>query len=101
MTVGEMLAGMSSSEFTEWAAHYATSPWGEERADWRAGIITATLANINRPKGKSAYKPSDFMPDYEKSVREVGRQPMHEQIQRARAAHAAIVAQYNRTQGSG
>ena len=33
-------------------------------SDRRAGIISATIANVNRGKGKKAYKPEDFMPKY-------------------------------------
>ena len=35
--------------------------WG----DFRAGIIAATIANVNRGKKKKAYKPADFMPKEE------------------------------------
>ena len=38
-------------------------PWGEERADLRAGIISATLANVNRgDKNDKVLTPLDFMP---------------------------------------
>lgn len=33
-------------------------------SDRRAGIIASTIANVNRGKGKKAYKPEDFMPKY-------------------------------------
>ena len=38
-------------------------PFGDERADLRAGIVAATVANVNRAKGKPL-SPSDFMPDF-------------------------------------
>lgn len=33
------------------------------RADWRSGIVCATLANCNKPKNHPAFKPTQFMPD--------------------------------------
>ena len=54
-----------SREFAEWQAYYELEPWGEERADLRAGIVASTIANVNRGKGKS-FKPGDFMPEFDK-----------------------------------
>jgi hypothetical protein len=65
MPVGDLLARVSSRELTEWMAYYEMEPFGEERADLRAGIIASTVANVNRAKGK-AYKPQDFMPKFER-----------------------------------
>lgn len=56
-----MLARMSSREFHEWIAFYEIDPWGDQRADVRAGIIASTLANIHRDKHAKAFKPQDFM----------------------------------------
>jgi hypothetical protein len=46
MTVDGMLSGMSSIELTEWMAYYELEPFGEERADLRAGSIAAPLLNL-------------------------------------------------------
>lgn len=66
MTVGEMLTRMSSRELSEWMAYATLEPFGEERADLRAGIIASTIANANRdPKHKpKPFAPSDFMPRF-------------------------------------
>ena len=55
---------MSSREFAEWAAFYRLEPFGEERADLRAGIVAATMANTVRdPKQRSKpFTPQEFMP---------------------------------------
>lgn len=53
---------MPSSEFSEWMAFAALEPFGENRADLRAGIVASTLANIHRKKGAKAFAPTDFMP---------------------------------------
>ena len=58
----------NSREFAEWRAFFELEPWGEERADLRAGIIASTIANVNRSKGK-AFSPGDFMPEFDKPVR--------------------------------
>lgn len=41
----------------------ALEPFGEEVASWRAGIIAAVLANVNRnPKKRpQPFQPADFM----------------------------------------
>lgn len=52
---------MTASQFAEWYAFYQIEPFGEERADLRSGIISATLANVYRSEGKP-YLPLDFMP---------------------------------------
>jgi hypothetical protein len=61
-----MLGEMTSAQFAEWAAYYQLEPWGEERADVRHGILTSVLANCHRGKSAAAFKPKDFIVDYEK-----------------------------------
>lgn len=71
MPVGEMLERMSSSELSEWMAFFSIEgPTGEERADWRAGMVASTIANVNRDskRQKRPYKPEDFMPKYEQQA---------------------------------
>jgi len=55
---------MSSREYAEWMAYYRLEPFGEERGDLRAGVVAATVANVNRdPKVRGEpYSPRDFMP---------------------------------------
>lgn len=43
-------------------------PFGEDRADLRAGIISSTIANVNRdPKKSQPFAAKDFMPDWSKA----------------------------------
>lgn len=63
MPVGVMLASMSSRELSEWMAYYELEPFGEGRADLRAGTVAAVVA---RSAGSKSAKPSDFMPDFER-----------------------------------
>jgi hypothetical protein len=51
---------------TEWQIYDAIEPFGEQRADLRAGIISSTIANVNRGKGQKAFSATDFMPYLEK-----------------------------------
>ena len=53
---------MSAAEFRAWMAYYEIEPFGEERADLRAGILAATLVNINRRKGRKAVTAHELMP---------------------------------------
>jgi len=64
-TVSQLSRELSSKELTEWMAFYSLEPFDDLRADLRAGIISSTIANAHRTKGK-AFKPSDFMPYLEK-----------------------------------
>lgn len=52
---------MPSQEFTDWIAFYELNPFGEERADVRHAINTASVVNC---WSKKAYKPKDFMPKF-------------------------------------
>lgn len=64
MTVAELLARISSRELSEWLCYFdLVGPPGEERADWRAGMVASVIANGNRdPKRqKKAYQARDFM----------------------------------------
>lgn len=61
-----MLAGLSSSQFDEWMQYAAVEPFGEERGDLRAGIVASVIANVHRRKNARAFRPSDFMPTFER-----------------------------------
>ena len=53
---------------TEWQIYEAIEPFGEQRADLRAGIIASTIANVNRGKGQKAFTATDFMPYLEQNT---------------------------------
>lgn len=53
---------MPAAEFNLWAAYYRAAPWGDYRADLRAGIISATVANVQRDPKSKPFVPVDFMP---------------------------------------
>ena len=61
-TVRELLDDLDAAELQEWLAYYALDPWTEDRADLRAGVVAAVVANVNSKRGR--FKPSDFMPRY-------------------------------------
>ena len=60
------MARIDSKELSEWMAYYELEPFGHVRTDLNAGIIAATIANVNRGKQGQAYRPADFMPYMEK-----------------------------------
>ncbi len=78
-----MLAEMTSAQFAEWMAYAQLEPWGEERADLRAGIIASTQANVMRGKKGKPFKPQDFMPTFEPENEDVAQARL---LARARAA---------------
>ena len=53
---------MTSRQFTDWLAYYSVDPFGDQRADLRAGIVSAVVANRWRGKNEQPLEPSDFMP---------------------------------------
>ena len=67
--VDAMLASMPRRMLTEWLAFFRRNPFGEERADLRAGIIASAVANAFRGKGRAA-RPADFMPRFGKKKKQ-------------------------------
>lgn len=63
-TLSDILT-IPSWEIPYWYAYARLEPFGETRADLRAGIISATFANANRREGSKPFKPADFMPKFE------------------------------------
>lgn len=62
MTVHQVLSSMSASEFTEWMAFDQIDPFGESRADLRAGLVAAAVVNHSMSPPKDPARPIDFMP---------------------------------------
>jgi hypothetical protein len=81
--VNGMLAEITAEQFVEWVAYSDVEPWGEERADLRAGIIAAEIANTPpRFFGKAGkVRPADCMPKF-------GREPEKPQTGRQMAVAA-------------
>jgi hypothetical protein len=63
VTLEELRRRMTYRELRLWIEAYGVEPWGEDRADLRAGIIASTTANCHRSKGKP-FRPSDFIPTF-------------------------------------
>jgi hypothetical protein len=63
--VDGLLAEMPARTMAEWQAYSQVEPWGEERADLRAGIVASTVANVNRGPKQAAFEPGDFMPVFD------------------------------------
>lgn len=64
-TLKELRAVLSHAEFQDWCLYFQVEPWGESRADLRAGIIASTVANYAgrmRANGADPALPRDFMP---------------------------------------
>jgi hypothetical protein len=61
MTVGEMLARMSSEELTEWRAYERIEPFGCPAEDFRAGLYPALKTNAQRAED-ARIAPTDFYP---------------------------------------
>lgn len=56
-----MYREVDSVELAEWQAYYDLEPFGDQQANIRAGIIAATIANVNRKKNTRAFIYDDFI----------------------------------------
>lgn len=59
-----MLESAPGSQLHEWQSYSRIEPFGEDRADLRAGIVAATTANCHRSSRTKAFTPEDFMPKW-------------------------------------
>jgi hypothetical protein len=74
MTVGEMLARMTSSELVEWAAYERLyGPLGQERDDHLAALVATTIANAMRGKKGRRMRLKDFMPAWGGKEKQTGK----------------------------
>ena len=63
MTVRELENRLSAQELSEWMAYFSIEPFGEARADYRAGLVASTIANCAGIKKPMA--PTDFISIYQ------------------------------------
>ncbi len=68
MSVRRCRAEIDSEEFSWWIAYSMLEPFGERQADFRSGILASVMANAHRGKGTAPFKPTDFVPDYERQA---------------------------------
>ena len=86
MTVRELLSRMDALELAEWSAYEKTNgPLGGHRDDQLAALVAVTIANANRPKGKSPHKLSAFVPKWDRP-----EQSWQEQLAIARQLNSAF-----------
>lgn len=64
-----------------WVAYSTLEPFGEVRADLRAGIVASAIVNVHRgKKSDPVSKPTDFMPDFSKAAKKTAdRKPVTDQ----------------------
>ena len=82
-TVEQLGREMSSHELSQWMALYQIEPFGDERADLRAGIVASTIVNCTPRKDHRQYRPAEFMPRWgggKKSVRDPDQKLLKKQF---------------------
>lgn len=86
---------MTSTQYTELLAYDSIEPIGEERADLRAGMVCATIANMSGKilnQGNTA-KPIDYMPySQEKQKPQTGADHLRIFKEFSEAHNAAVLA---------
>lgn len=63
-TPSELAETMSIREFLEYSILFRLCPLGDEAAALRSGLISSTIANVNRDPERrpDPYLPTDFIP---------------------------------------
>lgn len=83
---------MTWSQFVSWQHYFQLEPFGEERADYRAGIVASMIANANRDTTRhpDSYQPTDFMPDYagDRAAQPITKKSAWQTIKSKAAAYA-------------
>lgn len=54
------MRNLTSYQISEWIAFAGLEPFGDLQADFRAGQIAATIANVNRGMDSETFQASDF-----------------------------------------
>jgi len=87
--VREIEDSMPATELTEWALFYEQHPFGEFRADLRAGIVASVVAQT---AGNKNAKPSQFMPLIMKELTTLGAGPSPAAVEAAQINDAFMKA---------
>ena len=56
-----LLETLTWKQLLDWLIYYELEPFGEERADYRIGQLTAAVHNALRRSGGRTWKASDFL----------------------------------------
>jgi hypothetical protein len=64
-----MLASISMPLFREWQAFWNVAPFGDERADLRAGVVAAQVFNVHRGRSQRAARPNDYAMRFGNTIR--------------------------------
>jgi len=87
--VDALLRSLTAKQFHEWMIYAELEPFDEVRGDLRSALIAATIANVNRGKGQTAYTLQDFLLFKEEES------PRHQTWQEKKAIAMAICMAYS------
>jgi hypothetical protein len=71
VNVDEMLAEMTSVQLSEWIAFSRLEPFGFKAELYGNAVTSSVIANVNRKKNSTPFKPEDFMPQ-ERTTKQSG-----------------------------
>lgn len=66
-------------------AYYSESPWGEDRADLRMGILGSSIVNCWVSKKSKAIEPKDLIPRFSSKAEKTKAQSPEQMIEIAKA----------------
>ena len=90
MSVREAMHRINQREFAEWQLYANEEPFGEERADLRAGIIASVIANANRGKNMKPFEAQDFMPIFSEYQEEERKREKRRKVQQMLSAYFGV-----------
>ena len=85
-TVAELDATMSSAEFVLWQKYSLIEPFGDRRADQRAWLQVAALANANRDPKRPAIELTKVLPEWRPPINQLEQWMLFDRQMRALAA---------------
>lgn len=74
---------LGTRKLMEWQAYDLIDPFGQDREDYRMGMVVAALLNPHRKKGAKAFTPGDFMPKWGERFIELSPAELATKINRA------------------
>jgi hypothetical protein len=71
---------MPAWKISEWMAYAELEPFGQGRADYRAGLLASVFANANREEYSDPVQPEDFFPNLLEEAEEEAYEESWERI---------------------
>lgn len=96
----QLKSKITMRELRGWQRYYRIEPWGERRADLRAGIVAAAMRNSMRGRGSRAFRAQDFLPEFGPRRRRMDDETVADRLVLWARGFKAQLERKKRTQGT-